>query len=405
MGDIKKAFTNPGSLLNDDDWKDVKDAKDTAIPGDKAIKSKGMEFSIAANVTIMFKYNPLDNEYVFTSALIFVTASFEFKVTARLTVCPILYAYFIFGASIEASGGVRVDRVTEENTNWTINPVASNPGAVGGWKTVLDNTADSGNLMQGTKGDKYTFSTSFLNTGTGTYDNYDAFNIYFTGKLAVTIPGSTSFTGGYITSDGSKPVTIKLDDKIDKSSGYTVLLEVLGDDPAAIDKIVPVGRVASDTYFSGLWLKPELFIEVGVGIGVEVMKAEIYFKASINCSMAFAVRDDTTGNYTPFSFESMGFRAGIGVRVVFFMFNFELDAIQFGIDYDKNKDTFGNTDPDESDGFNEDGWKFAWYALNEMESLEPAMKTPASRCENKRPGKHLLGAADLRSGKRRGCAG
>ncbi|MEN6316362.1 MAG: Calx-beta domain-containing protein [Clostridiaceae bacterium] len=366
MSNIKKAFANPGSLLNDSDWKDVKDAKSNAIKGDKAIKSKGMEFSIAANVTIMFKYNPLDNEYRFTSAIIFVTGSFEFKFTARLTVCPILYAYFIFGASIEASGGVKVDRVTEEDASKTINPVAGGTGAAGAWKTVADAAAYNGDLMTGSKGDSYSFNTSFT-TGTGT-DNFDAVNIYFKGKLAVTSPGNTGFKGGYITSDGTKPVTVKLDSVIDKSAAYNVLLDVL-EAGTSIDKIVPVSKVANDTYFSGLWIKPELFIEVGVGIGVECLKAEIYFKASINCSMSFATRDDT-GNYTPFTFESMSFRAGIGVRVVLLMFEFELDAIQFGIDFDKNKDTPGNTDPDEGDGFNVDGWKFAWYALNEMEEFD-----------------------------------
>ena len=86
-------------------------------------------------------------------------------------------------------------------------------------------------------------------------------------------------------------------------------------------------------------LNPSLFLEVGVGIGVEVLKAELYFKASIGCAMSFAtrVKDEKTNQYKtePFSFDSMEFRAGIGVRVVLLLFSFELDAIQFGIDFRK----------------------------------------------------------------------
>lgn len=65
-----------------------------------------------------------------------------------------------------------------------------------------------------------------------------------------------------------------------------------------------------------------------------------------------------------FTFDSMGFRAGFGVRVVFLLFNFELRAIQFGIDYDRKK--VGNP----SGGFHENGWRFAWYALNDSYTLE-----------------------------------
>ena len=44
--------------------------------------------------------------------------------------------------------------------------------------------------------------------------------------------------------------------------------------------------------------------------------------------------------------------------MVLLFFKFEMDLIQFGVDYDKDQVGKG------SDGFHENGWKFAWYALN-----------------------------------------
>ena len=102
---------------------------------------------------------------------------------------------------------------------------------------------------------------------------------------------------------------------------------------------------------SGLTLSPAVFLEVGAGIGVEVLKVEVYFKASIGISMSFATRpnnaatkgtqlrdpsssslslagaeysvkalDDTISaldsDVEAFSFDSFTFRAGFGVRVV-----------------------------------------------------------------------------------------
>jgi len=130
---------------------------------------------------------------------------------------------------------------------------------------------------------------------------------------------------------------------------------------------------------------------------------ELFFKASLTLTMSFATRQNnaaTKGSQLrdpsssslsvmgmaatvadaedrisafgdseieAFTFDSFNFRAGFGVRVVALIFNFELDAIQFGINYARPYDTkYGGT-PD--DGYHANGWKFAWYALNGGETL------------------------------------
>ena len=409
LSKIKNAFANPGELIKGEEWQKAKEAQRAAVDSDKLIRSKGMEFSVAFNVTIMFKYSPTENAYRFTSAMLFLQFGFQFKQTIRLTVCPIVYAYFVVGASLELAGGVVNEREVVEDTSGmldvntvpaTVNSDASaynngklayiatnlSTGLTSGWKTADDEVASGKKVLAGSKGDAFTFISKS-----------DAVNLYFSGKVKVELKdGSTWNNLGYVASDGSAPVLVMFDEKVDGTANQEVRITVLDED-ANFDRVVPISGVRNDTFFSGLTVSPSVFLEVGAGIGVEVLKVEIYFKASIGISMSFATRqnnaatkgsqlrdpsssslslmgaeanvvslDDTVSalddKVEPFSFDSFNFRAGFGVRVVLLLFNFELDAIQFGINYSKGMDTKYGGSPE--DGFHDNGWKFAWYTLN-----------------------------------------
>ena len=403
---VKDAFANPSKLLKGDDWKAAKDAVDTALDSDKLVRSKSMEFSVAVNVTVMFKYSAPDHSYKFTSAMVFLQFGFQYKQTFRLTVCPIIYAYFVIGASLELAGGVINDRVIVEDETAAIDikqvygvgqgtgyetgkivRTATNlsTNTQSGWQAQPDEAAEGKDVIAGSKGDAFTFISKS-----------DAINLYFTGKVKVELKqqDSTWKNLGYIASDGCDPVFVMFDEKVDGVADNQEVRVTILDEDANIDQIMPISGVKNDTYFSGLSLTPSIFLEVGAGIGVEVMKVEIYFKASISCSMSFYTREnnaatkgaqlrdpssssvsvagmsnrvtsqsDDNQEVKPFTFNSMTFRAGIGVRVVLLLFNFEMDAIQFGIDYSRsqNKSISGQS---ATNGFHDNGWKFAWYVLN-----------------------------------------
>ena len=363
------------------------DANGSPSYNDKLIKSSGMEFSLSFNVTVMFKYSPVENAYRFSSAMILLQFGFEFRKEVRLSVCPILYAYIVVGVSLEAGGGLVSEREIVENTGALLDINSAQDAEKAGvtlterWTYPAQETAGGKRVMAGTPGDSMTFE----NAG-------NAFHVYFQGKLQVerevaAADGSRSFESlGYISSDGSQPVLVMAGSKLD--SGYTAnttfRLTVL-EDTAMLDRVAPIAKVRSDLYFSGITLSPSAYMEVGAGIGVEMLKAEIYFKASIGITMSFATRKDSTdtqsaqtavyqggevqvrgdngvslyaNDRTAFSFDAFNFRAGFGVRVVLLFFKFEMDLIQFGIDYDKSQVGRGE------DGFHDNGWKFAWYALN-----------------------------------------
>ncbi|GAB1476016.1 hypothetical protein MASR2M70_08480 [Bacillota bacterium] len=371
MGNIKNAFKNPSSLIKDDVWKDVK-ASQTAgeATGDRTIRAGAASVNIAFNVTILFKYNSLDNKFVFNQAMFAVNVGLQYKYTMRLTVCPIVYAYFVIGVSVEVVGGIVVDRVVDIDKGKTKNFALgqSQFTTTGTWKSRSDASAYKGDLISGKEGAAVLAEV---------YS--DTFQISFDGKIGVEIESGQykdSFAGGSISSDGSEPFVVKLDGSVKGIDGNKTVLKItVLEDDTTLDVLEEIKSVRSDTYFSGIYLTPTLFLEVGVGVGVEVLKVELYIKASISMTMSFATRvEDPAGGYKTeaFSFDSMTFRVGLGLRVTLLLFNFELDLIQFGIDYRKEYD---KTRPDDfagssPEGFNKDGWKFAWYALNGMEEFD-----------------------------------
>ncbi len=419
---VKDAFTNPGSLIKSEDWQAANNkakAVDAAnkfekfhnpkADTDKLVKSKGMSFSIAVNVTVMFKWSAPDHAYKFTSAMVFLQFGFQFKQTMRLTICPIVYAYFCVGAQLEVAGGVVNERevVEKESDALDINrndmifsadgggstytngkgirtAMNFSTGSASGWEVKTLESASGKKLIAGDKGDAFTFISLS-----------DAVNLYFSGKLKVELKDGADWKNlGYVSSDGSAPVFVMFDEKVDGVADEQEVRITVLDEKAEFDRVVPISKVRNDTFFSGLTLSPSIFLEVGVGIGVEVLKVEVYFKASIGISMSIftrpnnaatkgtQLRDPSSSSVSlgsagyavrspgdtvsaleddendTFSFDSFTFRAGFGVRVVLLLFNFELDVIQFGIDYQKSQVNVGE------DGFKKNGWKFAWYVAN-----------------------------------------
>lgn len=406
INNIKDAFTNPGKIINSEAWEHAARAQQAAANGDSVVTSKKIKFDISFNVTVMFKYSPVDNTYHFSSALILMQFGFGFSMTYRLTVCPIVYAYFSIGGNLKTAGKITNKREVVEDTAGAFDPdtapvgqgsassdayqngrLAYNAvnlytGTNSDWKVVNDQGASGRKVLTGIKGDAFTITSQS-----------DALNLYFTGKLKVEMKQGDIWKNlGYVASEGSAPVLVMFDEKVDGRAALEVRITVLNE-TSSFDRAVPISSVRSDTTFDTLTISPFLFMEVGAGVGVESLKVEIFFKAHLSMTMSISPKpqvetmsdaattsfmgasadivalDDTVSamlasDEKQFTFDSMGFRAGFGVRVVFLLFNFELRAIQFGVDYDRTK--VGNP----SNGFQDNGWRFAWYALNDSFTLE-----------------------------------
>ncbi|MDR3295568.1 MAG: S-layer homology domain-containing protein [Clostridiales Family XIII bacterium] len=367
MTKLKDYLKNPKkALMKDEEWADITkaatDAKN-ANPADgnkdKFMNSAAFKVSVSANVTILFKYNTLDNKYEFSSALVTVSASLSYKATVRFVAVPIFYGYIMVGLSVNAAGGVIVDRVVKTKGT-AINFPADYALKTEGWTADgSDSLAYGGEWLVGEE-----------NAGLDVAVASDAFQITFRGKLGIlNESGFGGFSGGFVTSDGEEPVVVKLNSKI-TGSGNGVVRLISMEDGTAIDKIELIEKIQNDTYFSGLTVNPDLFVEVGAGIGIEILKVEIFFKIDVSVMMTFASRqqDGATGEYKTeaFSFDYFKFRAGLGLRIVLLVFSFELDIFQIGIDYRKeyNKSLAGEFAEGSPSGYNNSGWKFAWYVGN-----------------------------------------
>lgn len=307
------------------------------------MSSGGFKVDFKLMLGIVIKYNALDNTFYFYKLAITVEAKLEYTYQYRLTPCPIVYLYVKVGLNIKVATGMTVDRDPKEerDENGKIKAVIST-------ETVLK------------KGQQYTFDTV-----------YKAFNIVFKGKINITsnISNSMKPRGGMMSSEGGTPVTVVMcqtkGNDLDKESSITIT--ALED--TTIYRLARVQEVESDIYWSGVKIAPEIYLEAGAGIGIEILKFEVFVKVKVGCEMTFGAYEKNynvatgqyEGEYGPFSFDKFSFELGLGFRVVALIFNYEMDLIKYTITYQK-----GRT-PSE--------WVHSWSALGGAFGGESGLST------------------------------
>ena len=318
MGKLKDFLKKPSKDTiqgTDDSYKNAKNGG--------GMKSSSFEVSFSISLAFLFKYNAIDNGYYFSQFSLSFSAELEYTYQQRITPVPIVYLYIKVGIGIEIGTGATVEREVVE---------AKNP-----------ETLTSANNTTGTK-----YGTYVLNT------NKKAFNITFKGKLGMEVFTDAScttpapgFSKGYIQSDGQEPMTIILKEQkgMDMDKAYYVRFIAMTE--TELTRIVKIDSVATKSYWSGVSLSPEAFLEAGAGIGVEILKFEIFVKVNIGCGMTLGAYNKDTDSYDPFSFDEFEFGLGLGFRVVLLIFSYEMDLIQYKINYD------GETDK----------WTHSWAAL------------------------------------------
>lgn len=373
-----------------DSWKEVKDAAKNSKDNKRGtVAVKGVEVSVAFNLSMVLKWDPIENRFFFNQLMVSFAVGVEFSYTARLTPCPLVYIAVTIGLELEVATGLEATRVKvmAEKVNLTSENVPNT-----GWSYYQDQSSmgledldepEEGDFLVGRPGAVFTYTTK-----------EKAIDINFGGKLAVDIVGDdkpAGFQPGIIKSSGEEAVTIKLAEKVDgkdNPKAYTLRFTVLDDGNqrffkdngqmrklergyAVVDSIVEIDQQTNDVYFAGIQISPELSMEVAVGIGVELLKVELFLNISVGCSFAFVVHDspdymneepaengEEKSDYSKFAFNEFSFAATLGLRVTALLFNFELNAVQFTITYDRE------TKYDE-DTNKKNGWNFMWYAANQ----------------------------------------
>ena len=343
--------------------------------------------SVVASLTILLKYDPVENRFFLNQLMIAFTGSVTFSYTLRLSVCPIFYLCMSASLGVEVATGLEATRVKEIGES--VNLDGSNKGDFTYYAnqdflgyTNLDEPED-GDFIAGAPGSTFTFKTK-----------EKAIDITFCGTLYIEIETNNWNSGiggdsnekyrqGTIHSAGDEPVTIKLADKVngvayahEAEVTFTVVNDGrtrgykdengstvnFGEGWAVVDKIETIKKQTSDVHFAGIIVSPELALEVSVGADLAIAKVELFLNISVGCSFAFAQyqppeQTGESGETEAFVFNEFSMAISFGLRAQLLLFTFELNILQFTVTYDREARY------DEDLGQME-GWNVVFYVVN-----------------------------------------
>ena len=357
---FKSFFSEYG---NDNSLRSAFAKKHNANNHDKTLQCGKFSAKLAIRTAFLWRYNPLDNKYIFAKWELGVAGELEFRGQARLTACPLLYGFFDVKFSMDIKSGVGIMRDATDGT-----PIID--GKKKGGEKNAKELAHYSKDYTGSKGTPE-FCEFDLNT--------KAFNVRFKGKLYVQVmvkdgsgwkeaDKSSGFVKGLITSDGTNDTLVVIKQQNEMALKNPVKIRLIAanyDKNEQIDKttvsyLAPVKDVYSLVHWNGINLAPELAIEVGGGVGVELAKLELYIHFSIGVEVTFCnLKSDFDpdidphtydGMYDPADINSFEVNIGLAIRAVFLFFTYELDLVSYQISYDGGKDE----------------WEYGWHFFNDM---------------------------------------
>lgn len=205
-----------------------------------------------------------------------------------------------------------------------------------------------------------------------------AFNVRFKGKISVEVQrnvngewvaaeDNSGYITGFLTSDGQSDTQVVLKKQKDMGLGETVrvVLRAMDHDAAVladettITYVARIEKIRNEVYWKGIEITPSLGLEIGAGIGMELLKLELYAKVGLEATFLLGVYNqdydpdddnpDNNNKYEPASVESFEFAIGLGVRVVLLVFTFELDVATYVVEYDGDSGK----------------WDHGWHFLND----------------------------------------
>ncbi len=308
--------------------------------------AKGMGIELSVRLMVLFTWNPLDNGYYFSSMTVTITGNLVFTVQHRFTACPLLYCYVKIGAGLELTTGIGVARSTKRAENGA---QRADTGLSGYY---MEYSKDNPLVLK--KGESVIFRTK-----------YRTFDTTFNGAMMVEVSKDYSKNSsdtnklfeplekvdgrelrtGVISSGGSEPMTITMvekdgatfhDDKVtnnegDSSTQYYVRLTAVED--TKLINVFEVTDVRTKVYWTGVTISPSAFLEVGIGVGVELMKVELCVSAGIGFTATVGSFNTVTEKYEGGSFDNFNFTLGLTLRVVAIVFNFDFDLARYIVTY------------------------------------------------------------------------
>ena len=316
-----KALTSPkkGSMKQFFDGAFDDESLDNAKNGNTTAQKVSVTFKI--QISIMFEFNPIDNGYYFKTAGLAGTLGFEFTIQHRFSFCPLIYVYLKIGIEVEVKVSLSVLRKAKE----------------GDAITTFENQRTLADLSQGKS---VTFALDMrkkpVDPESGLQSDAKTargFHLDLKGKVFMEVAEENNgirktLTSGLLTGDGStKEVLFEAYNKI-----VYITLTPKKTSQVTAANLKPVIGATSKTVFDGLTITPGLSLEVGAGIGVELLKFEIFIRTSVAISMTMGGYLEETDKYEGFYISSFEWSLALGFHVTVAFFNYSMDCIAIGVE-------------------------------------------------------------------------
>ncbi len=343
---LRKFVSTRGQSLSEELTKQRNEAK-----GMGGVKSKKAEASFSVALVIMFEYNPLDNGYYFKTATVAAAVSFEFTLQYRFTFFPLLYIYLKTGFEIKISTGLGVDRVGVEGNDAKAVSASAFSGVglevkeIGetklkkGQAYILDTTLSTNSENKVTGLHLYMDGSFYMEVLEGEGADTEAslaqkVDSYVKDPKAYKeANGDDYFSSGRLKSNGEDPVEVYFK----KHDGRVIVILTALEEEARITSAKEVTGAKSVVYWQGIKIEPSGFIEVGAGIGIDLLKFELYLKATLGLGFSFGAYNTDKQAYEPASFDSFALSAAIGFRVTVLFFNYSMDLLGYYLTYNKGE--------------------------------------------------------------------
>lgn len=328
-------------IMKDDSYNKAKKNKEDKVK--EGVQSRGVSVSFSVALAIMFEYNPIDNTYYFKQASIAATASLEFTMQYRFTPVPLIYVYLKAGFELGLATGLSVERTAKESNRIVTNDWLYNVSGI--TSKGLGTTLDSGE------------SACFIID----ISDVRGFRLYMDGSVYMEILNASQaeeykkdpngYSGGYVlsgrlSSDGSDPAEVYLPDG--KYRAYVVLTAL---ETTSLHYAMEVSGAQSLVYWNGIQISPSGFIEVGAGIGIELLKFELYLRAQLGMQFTIGGYSEDAGSYQGAQMNNFDLALSMGFNITVLFFNYSMDFIGY---YLHGEDTGAGSK-----------WESKWGALSQ----------------------------------------
>ena len=315
------------SQLINGEWDDDSDGGDLSAgagagPAQQGkMKSHGFSMSLTVTAIIALKRNKVTNSYEFSEFTFGVVASFSYRYEQRFVPCPA--AYFFVKVSFSLSISLSVKRYTVQTNR--VHPVAQPDKPI-----VLK------------KGEVFELESP-----------YNIMDIQFDGQLYIQPLEDSGGTAlkqsnkGMLKSAGAKK-TVKFTSATgtaipDKKTAY---IRIWAQEDTTITKLDLVTEYKQLTRFGGVKLVITPGLEIGVGVGCDVAKIELFLRIAVEMAFRFGAYDPVTDKQGAAEVDHIKIQLGIYLNITFLAFSFEFEIAGGTFTYTPNggwKCTFDST--------------------------------------------------------------